>query len=139
RDLAALIAFNEQHADVELALFDQSIFESSVKLGGLDSEEYLAARDAVQKATREDGIDELLATHDVMALVAPSGPIAPRIDAVNGDVWPPWAGMGWMAAIAGYPHLTVPMGTVDALPIGISFIGGKDQDARILALGHAYE
>jgi amidase len=44
-----------------------------------------------------------------------------------------------MAAVAGYPHLTVPMGTVDGLPIGLSFIGGKDQDARILGLGYAYE
>ncbi|HUO87389.1 MAG TPA: amidase family protein, partial [Thermoanaerobaculia bacterium] len=139
RDLAAVIAFNEAHADFELALFGQDILEASVELGGLDSEEYLAALEAVQKATRGDGLDQLLAAHDLVAIVSPSGPLAPPVDAINGDVWPDWAGAGWMAAIAGYPHLSVPMGTVDGLPIGLSFIGGRDDDARILALGHAYE
>ncbi len=139
RDLASLIAFNQAHADVELPLFGQDIFEASEKLGGLDSEEYTKARDLVQKATREDGIDKLLADNDVVALVAPSGPLAPPVDAINGDVWPDWAGAGWMAAIAGYPHLSVPMGAVKGLPVGLSFIGGKDQDARMLALGYAYE
>jgi amidase len=139
RDLAALIAFNQAHADVELALFDQDIFEASAALGGLDSEEYRTALAAVQKATRADGIDALLAAHDVVAIVSPSGPLAPPVDAINGDVWPDWAGAGWLAAIAGYPHLTVPMGTVDGLPIGLSFLGGKDRDAQILALGYAYE
>ena len=139
RDLAALIAFNQKHADVELALFPQDLFESSVGLGGLDSEEYTQALAAVQEASRAKGIDHLLAEHELVAIVSPSGPLAPPVDAVNGDVWPAWAGAGWMAAIAGYPHLSVPMGTVDALPVGLSFLGGRDQDARILSLGHAYE
>ena len=95
--------------------------------------------DLVQRATREDGIDALLAAHQVIALVAPSGPLPPPVDAINGDVWPDWPGIGWMAAIAGYPHLTVPMGTVDGLPVGLSFLGTADDDARILSLGHAYE
>ena len=139
RDLASLIAFNEAHADVELPLFGQDIFEDSVELGGLDSEEYTKARDLVQKATRADGIDKLLADHDVVALVSPSGPLAPPVDPINGDVWPDWAGAGGMAAVAGYPHLSVPMGTVKGLPVGLSFIGGKDDDARVLALGYGYE
>ena len=139
RDLAAVIAFNRAHADVELALFDQDIFVDSAELGGLESEEYVKARGAVQKATRADGLDKLLAEHDLVAIVSPSGPLAPPVDAINGDVWPEWAGAGWMAAIAGYPHLSVPMGTVDGLPVGLSFIGGKDRDAQVLALGHAYE
>lgn len=139
RDLAAVIAFNQAHADAELALFGQDIFEASAPLGGLDAEEYRTARDAIQKATRADGLDALLAAHDVVAIVSPSGPLAPPVDPINGDVWPEWAGAGWMAAIAGYPHLSVPMGTVDGLPIGLSFLGARDSDARLLALGHAYE
>ncbi|MBZ0112627.1 MAG: amidase [Thermoanaerobaculia bacterium] len=139
RNLASLIAFNEAHADIELALFDQSLFEESVEMAGLENEEYIKARDAVQQATRTDGIDKLLADNDVVALVSPSGPLAPRVDAINGDVWPEWAGAGWMAAIAGYPHLTVPMGSVDGLPIGFSILGGKNTDAQILALGYSYE
>lgn len=139
RSLAAVIAFNQAHADVELALFGQDIFEASAELGGLDAVEYETALAAVQKATRADGIDALLAEHDLVAIVSPSGPLAPPVDAINGDVWPAWAGAGWMAAIAGYPHLTVPMGTVDGLPIGLSFLGAKDRDAKVLALGYAYE
>ena len=139
RNLDALIAFNAAHADVELALFDQSIFEESAKLGGLEDPDYIAARDAVMRAMREDGIDKLLAENDVAILVSPSGPVAPPVDAINGDVWPDWAGAGWMAAIAGYPLLSVPMGTVDGIPVGLSFIGVKDQDAAVLSYGYAYE
>jgi amidase len=105
----------------------------------LESDGYKEAVAFVQSATRENGIDRLLAEHDVIALVAPSGPLAPRADPVNGDVWPDWAGAGYAAAIAGYPHLTVPMGTVRGIPIGLSIMGGKDQDAAILSLGYAYE
>ena len=139
RSLSALVEFNREHADVELALFGQDILESSAERAGLETEEYRAARDLIQKATRADGVDKILADHDLVALVSPSGPLAPRVDAINGDVWPEWAGAGWMAAVAGYPHLTVPMGTVDGLPIGLSFIGAKDRDAQVLSLGYAYE
>ncbi len=139
RTLADLIAFNEEHADVELALFDQSIFEAAEALGGLDTLEYLESLAAVQSSTREEGIDALLAKYDVAALVGPSGPITPRADPVNGDVWPSWAGSGSLPAIAGYPHITVPMGNVHGLPIGVSIMGAKDRDAAILSYGFAYE
>ncbi|MEL7488310.1 MAG: amidase family protein, partial [Pseudomonadota bacterium] len=139
RTLADLIAFNERNADVELALFDQSIFEISAPLGDLTSAEYLAARDNVQTATRENGIDKLLGDHDVRFIVSPSGPLAPRVDPVNGDVWPDWAGAGWLAAIAGYPHITVPNGAVHHLPTGFSIMGAKDDDAAVLAAGYAFE
>ncbi|MBB5518480.1 amidase [Amphiplicatus metriothermophilus] len=139
RDLDALIAFNEEHADVELALFDQSLFESSAARGGLEEPEYLEARAAIQRATREEGIDRLLAEHGVDVLVSPSGPLPGRIDPVNGDVWPAWAGAGYLAAIAGYPHLSVPMGAARGAPVGVSFIGAKDADAQVLAYGYAYE
>ena len=139
RSLTDLIAFNTQNADTELALFNQDIFEQSDAMEGLGSDGYKQAVAFVQSATRENGIDRLLTEHDVVALVAPSGPLAPRVDPVNGDVWPDWAGAGYLAAIAGYPHLSVPMGTVRGIPIGLSFMGGKDQDARILSLGYAYE
>ncbi len=139
RTLSDLITFNSDQAPVELALFGQDIFEQSDAMDGLDSPDYQAALDDILSATRENGIDRLLAEHDVDVLVAPSGPLAARIDPVNGDVWPDWPGAGYLAAIAGYPHLTVPMGSVHGLPLGLSFMGGKDQDARILSLGYAYE
>ncbi|HXI86748.1 MAG TPA: amidase [Parvularculaceae bacterium] len=139
RDLPSLIAFNKDHADVELVLFDQSIFEASEKEGGLDGDDYKKALATALKAAREDGVDKLMKDNNVDVLVAPSGPVAPRVDPINGDVWPDFPGIGDLAAIAGYPHLTVPMGTVREMPVGISFVGTKDEDAKILSYGYAYE
>ncbi|PQA86504.1 amidase [Hyphococcus luteus] len=139
RSLDDLIAFNEGHADIELALFDQSIFEEAAEKNGLDDPDYISARDDVQKAAGPDGLDALMAEHQVDILVSPSGPVTPRVDPVNGDVWPDWAGAGYLAAMAGYPHLTVPMGTVHDLPIGVSFMGAKNEDAKVLSFGYAYE
>ncbi len=137
--LTELIAFNQAHAEVELALFNQDIFEASDALGELDDPDYIRARDAIQSATRAQGIDALLADYDVQMLVAPSGPLSPRVDPVNGDVWPNWSGAGYLAAIAGYPHITVPMGDVHGVPIGLSIMGPMDADASILSWGYAYE
>nr|WP_070960994.1 amidase [Hyphomonas sp. Mor2] len=139
RSLADLIAFNEANAEIELALFDQDLFESSQAKGPLTDQAYLDALAAVQSATREKGIDKLLSEHAVDMLVSPSGPVSPRIDPVNGDTWPAWAGAGYLAAIAGYPHITVPMGEVLGVPVGFSIMGAKDTDADILSWGYAYE
>nr|MCU0733341.1 amidase family protein [Hyphomonas sp.] len=139
RTLTDVIAFNTANAGTELGLFGQDILEESDKLGPLTDEAYTEALALVQSATRQNGIDKLLAENNVSVLVAPSGPVAPRIDPVNGDVWPEWAGAGWAAAIAGYPNLTVPMGDVHGIPVGLSFMGGKDTDAAILGYGYAYE
>lgn len=139
KTLDELIAFNLENADVELALFDQSIWDASAPLAGLDDPEYIEHRDKVQKATREDGIDALIAEHNLDFMVSPSGPVPGQIDPINGDVWPSFPGAGWIAAIAGYPHATVPMGGVHGMPVGFSFIGGKDKDADILSYAYAYE
>lgn len=139
RSLSDVIAFNKANAAEELSLFGQDLFEESDALGPLTDKAYKDALKLVQTATREKGIDLLLSKHKVDVLVAPSGPIAPRIDPVNGDVWPEWAGAGWAPAIAGYPNLTVPMGDVHGIPVGISFMGTKNADGRILGYGFAYE
>lgn len=139
RSLSDVLAFNLANADTELALFNQDLFEASEALGPLTEEAYLEARALIQSSAREQGIDRLLKEHGVDALISPSGPLAPRVDPVNGDVWPAWAGAGFLAAVAGYPHLTVPMGEVHGIPLGVSFMGAKDADAAILAYGYAYE
>ncbi|MDG1827089.1 MAG: amidase [Henriciella sp.] len=139
RSLAELIAFNLANADIELALYDQDLFDASESLGPLTDEDYITARDDIQSATRENGIDKLLAENNLDMLVSPSGPISPRVDHINGDVWPDWAGAGWMAAIAGYPHITVPMGDVHGIPVGLSIMGAEGDDAAILSYGYAYE
>ena len=139
RSLEALIAFNEANSDVELALFDQSLFVSSAARGPITDEAYLTAVANVQSASRENGIDKLLSDNDVAMLVAPSGPLSPRVDPVNGDTWPAWAGAGYLAAIAGYPHITVPMGEVHGVPIGFSIMAGAGSDADVLSWGYAFE
>ena len=140
RNLEELIAFNEAHKKIELALFDQDIFVASQAMDSLESEAYKTAIATVQKSTRQDGIDSLLQAYNVQVLLAPSGPTVPRVDPINGDVWPnSWPGYGGHAARAGYPHATVPMGGIHSISVGLSFIGGKNTDAQILSYAYAYE
>jgi amidase len=140
RTLEQLIAFNEANNKIELTLFDQNIFVASQAMGSLESEEYKTAIETVQKSTRQDGIDTLLQQYNVQVLLAPSGPAVPRVDPINGDVWPnSWPGYGGHAARAGYPHATVPMGGIYGVSVGLSFIGGKNTDAEILSYAYAYE
>ena len=139
RNLEELIAYDNAHAAEEMPLFGQDIFEQALATEGVNDPEYLAALGTVLKATRDEGIDALLGTYKVQTLVFPSGPLASPVDAINGDVWPAWVGDGSTAAVAGYPHLSVPMGAVNGLPIGLSFVASEGQDAKVLALGYAYE
>ena len=137
RTLADLIAFNREHADVEMALFGQDLFEQAEATSGLD-DEYRRARETSLRLAGAEGIDRLLSEHDLVALVGPTMPPAWLIDTVHGDQYPGGGG-GGLAAVAGYPHLTVPMGAVRGLPVGLSFIGPRWSDALILSLGYAYE
>jgi amidase len=137
RTLADLIAFNRANAETELALFGQDLFEQAEAAPGLDAD-YRRARETSFRLAGPDGIDRLLRDHDLAALVGPTMPAAWLIDVVHGDQYPGGGG-GSLAAVAGYPHLTVPMGDVRGLPVGLSFIGPKWSDALILSLGYAYE
>ena len=138
RTLADVIAFNKANAGSEMALFGQDIFERAEKTKGLDDPAYLKARKTSFEAAGPNGIDKMMRDHRLVALVGPTMPAAWKIDAVHGDQYP-GGGAGGLAAVAGYPHLTVPMGQVKGLPVGLSFIGGKWDDAKILSLGYAYE
>jgi amidase len=138
RTLAELIEFNRVHADAELTLFGQETFEQAEKTKGLDDNDYKKARETSFRLAGPEGIDRLLKEHDLVALVGPTMPPAWPIDAVNGDQIS-GGGAGGLAAVAGYPHLTVPMGAVKGLPVGLSFIGPKWSDGMLLSLGYAYE
>ncbi len=138
RSLADVIAFNRAHAGTEMALFGQELFEQAERTAGLDAA-YRTARDTSLRLAGPGGIDKVLHDNNIVALVGPTRPAAWLIDAVHGDQSPGGGAAGSLAAVAGYPHLTVPMGRVRGLPVGLSFIGAKWDDARILALGFAYE
>ncbi|HTX49410.1 MAG TPA: amidase, partial [Caulobacteraceae bacterium] len=120
RTLADLIAFNRANPR-ELALFGQETFERAEATAGLADPDYLQARAESQRAAGPDGIDRLVAEHDLDALIAPAYGPAARID------WGAGGGHGGrassLAAIAGYPNLVVPMGHVRGLPVGIAFLG----------------
>jgi amidase len=137
RSLDEVVAFNRAHAGAEMRWFGQDLFEAAQK--ATDEDAYVKARDLNLAATRQDGIDRLLAEHRVALLVAPTTGAAWPIDLIYGDNYPGSVGAGSLAAIAGYPHLTVPMGAVERLPVGISFMGAKWQDHAVLKAGAAYE
>ena len=139
KNLSELIEFN-QATPRELALFDQDIFEKSLASSAIDSDEYKRALRLIRDTAGENGIDALLSKHNVDVLVAPSNSPSFLIDGVYGDHSPVgFIGIGYLAAIAGYPHLTVPAGQVKDLPVGISFIGGKWQDKKVLEIGSIFE
>lgn len=137
RTLADVIAFNKA-APRELALFGQDLFEKAEATKDLDDPAYRKARDFGIAYGGTNGIDRLLKANKLDALIGPTVAAAWPIDAVHGDQYPGGGG-GYLAAMAGYPHLTVPMGQVKGLPVGLSFIGPKWSDALMLSFGHAYE
>ena len=136
RTLADLIAFNRANPR-ETVLFGQELFEKAQATKGLDDLAYLNARASSLRAAGAEGIDKLLADNRLDALIAPSYGAAYRIDVVGGDH--DQGQSSSLAAVAGYPHLTVPMGQVCGLPVGLSFIGPAWSEDRLLALGYAYE
>ena len=138
RTLGDLIEFNREHAQRELLLFGQDRFEKAEATNGLEDAGYKQAKELALQLARTNGIDALLSTNNLTALVAPTMPPAWKIDAVNGDQLP-GEGPGSLAAVAGYPHLTVPMGAVKGLPVGISFIGPAWSEATLLGYGYAFE
>jgi amidase len=137
RTLAEVIAFNAR-TPRELALFGQESFEEAQKTTGLDDPAYRKARADSLRMAGAEGIDRLMADHRLDALTAPTTVPAWVSDIVDGD-HVETEGATSLAAVAGYPHATVPMGAVRGLPVGISFIGRAWDDAEVLRLAYAYE
>ena len=137
RTLEELIAFNERETAREMRFFGQELFEQAAKTKGLDAAEYRKKVASNLRLAGPEGIDRLLREHGVDALIAPTTGPAWTTDVVNGDHY--LGSATTLAAVAGYPHLTVPMGHVFGLPVGLSFIGPAWSEARLLALGHAFE
>jgi amidase len=134
--LEELIAFNIEHADEEMPFFGQEIFEKSQAKGPLTDSEYTEALALVQSTCRE-GIDRLLAEHDLDALIAPTGAPAWKTDHINGDHF--LGGSSSFPARAGYPNITVPMGMVDGLPVGLSFFASALAEPTLIEMTYAYE
>jgi amidase len=136
RTLADVIAFNEA-TPAELALFGQNFFYDAEKMKGLDDPAYLEAKAKARRLAGPEGIDRTLSEHQLDALIGATGSPAWTTDPVNGDHY--LGGFSSLAAIAGYPHVTVPMGQVRGMPVGLSFVGAAWSEAPLLGMAYAYE
>ncbi len=137
RTLDQLIAFNRAHAAEEMPFFQQEIFEDAAKTRGLDDPAYKAAR-AKSLRLASEAIDGMLRSAGAQVLVEPTYAGAWLSDPVYGDQYG-GPSSSELPAIAGYPNLTVPMGLVKGLPVGLSFIATKNGEATVLGAGYAYE
>lgn len=137
RSLADLIAFNEAHADAEMPWFGQELFLQAQEKGGLDDPAYMDALSKMKRLAGEEGLNKILSDYNLEAIVAPTNAPAWVTDLVNGDHYP--GGSSSPAACAGYPAITVPAGFVHGLPIGITFMSGAWQEARLISLAFAFE
>jgi amidase len=135
RTLSDLIAFNKA-TPREMALFGQDLFEAADATTDLSDPAYLKARDALKTSSR-GLLDRLFAQYKLDALIRATDEPSFRIDTIKGDN--DSSSASFLPATSGYPHLTVPMGFVRGLPVGLSFMGPAWSDASILALGHAFE
>jgi len=137
RSLADVIEFNQANANVEMPHFKQELFVQAQSLPDLTDTTYLIAMQDAKRRAGIDGIDRLIAQHDVIALIAPTTGPAFKITLQGGDQF--GGAATTLPAVAGYPHLTVPAGMVGGLPVGLSFIGPEWSEARLLGLGHRFE
>jgi amidase len=136
RNLQQLIDF-DRASPYEMTVFGQEIFVQSVVKPGIEDAGYLDAQRNARRLAGQDGIDRMLQEQQLDLLVGITTTPAWRVDRVYGDTDAP--SNTALAAVAGYPHLTVPMGQVQELPVGLSFIGTAWSEPALLAAGFAYE
>ncbi|WP_151524524.1 amidase [Serinicoccus kebangsaanensis] len=137
RTLADLIEFNLANADEELRWFGQEVFELSQTFTGLDDPAYAETLATSRRISRSEGLDAVLDAHDLDALVAPTGGPAWMTDLVNGDNF--LGGTSSYAAMAGYPLVTVPNGSVFGLPLGMTFMGRAWSEPTLIRLASGFE
>ena len=134
--LADLIAFNEAHADDVMPIFGQDIFIEAEAKGPLTDPAYLESL-STSKHLARSSLDDALAKHQLDALIAPTNGPAWTIDHVNGDSF--HIGSASLAAISGYPNITVPAGRVRGLPVGLSFMGKAWNEKQLIEIAYAFE
>ena len=134
--LAEVIEFNSANADTVMPIFGQELMIAANQKGALTDEEYLEAAAAAKRISRE-AIEKTLAKHKLDALIAPTNGPAWMTDHVNGDNFQ--VGSSSLAAVAGYPNVTVPAGFVSGLPIGVSFMGPANSEKTLIEIAYAFE
>jgi len=136
KNLEELIAFNKKDS-VEMEFYNQQYLEMAQKKEDLDSDDYKKILTDMLKGSREDGIDRVMDEHKLDAIISPTGGPAWKTDHTNGDSF--HVGSSSPAARAGYPNITVPMGFIEELPVGISFFGRAWSEPILLEIAYAFE
>jgi amidase len=137
KTLAEAIAFNDRNREREMPYFGQEIFLKAVEKGPLTTPAYREALETCGRLARAEGLDAVIEKHRLEALVAPTGAPAWVVDPVSGDHFV--GGNSTPAAVSGYPSITVPMGFVFGLPVGLSFIGRAWSEAALVRVAFAFE
>ena len=126
-----------KNRDREMATYGQEIFLKAEKKGPLTDKAYLQALEKNHRLTRTEGIDAVMARHKLDAIVSPTTGPASVIDQLNGEKY--FGSTTTLAAVAGYPHITLPSGFVSELPVGISFFGRAWSEPTLIKLAFAFE
>ena len=138
KSLEEIIQFNEAHADEVMPYFRQELLEIAQSKGDLSEPAYLKAKAECVRVARTEGIDKAMHEHRVDAIIAPTdGTPAWIVDPIVGDKI--LGGCSTPAAMAGYPHITVPAGYVYGLPVGLSFFAGAYQEGNLIRYAYAFE
>lgn len=137
KSLAELIAFNEREKAREMPWFGQEIFIRADKCGALTDKKYLDARATCIRLSRTEGVDAVMAKYKLDAIILPTNAPAWTTDLLNGDHVT--GGDSSVAAVAGYPSITVPMGFAGELPVGLSFVAGAWEEGKLIRLAFAFE
>lgn len=136
-NLDDLIAFNRRQANSELSVFDQSIFLEAAALSD-GEEEYRTRLERIHQAMGENGLEAAFRDQQLDAIVGITSSLAWKIDPINGDAWF-GRGMASTAAIAGNPHITLPLAEIEGLPLGISLYGKRWEDHKVARIAHWLE
>ncbi len=139
KTLADLIKFNEENAEKEMPYFKQEIFESAAKKGNLQTRAYRLALQKSKLLTQAQGIDAVMLNNKLDAIAAPSNAPVWTTDLINGDCGSGYVSSSSLAAVAGYPNITVPAGFMKELPIGISFFGRAFSEPTLIKIAYAFE
>jgi amidase len=135
--LQEIIDFNERNHDKEMPFFGQDLFVKAEAKGPLTDKPYLDALEKNHRLTRSEGIDAVMETNHLDALIAPTGGPAWLTDLVDGDH--DLGGSSSLAAVAGYPNINVPVGFVFGLPVGVAFFGRAYSEPTLIKLAYAFE
>jgi len=126
-----------RNSETATARFDQNLILLAAEKEGLDSEEYQTARERMLRVSREEGIDRVMDDNNLDALVSPTGSPAWKTDLILGDNFS--LSSSSPSARAGYPIISLPMGSIDGMPVGVSFFGRAWSEPVLLEIAYAFE